>query len=59
MSISKLLIEPEVVEAGTFLTFKVEDALPVPEEWTLKEGTEKDMNSSKRRCDMPVVGAMS
>ena len=46
-SISCPLIDPEVAEAGNFLTIKLDDLHPVPEEWTLKEGTEKDMNSSK------------
>ncbi|KND04050.1 uncharacterized protein SPPG_01495 [Spizellomyces punctatus DAOM BR117] len=44
--LSAPLIEPEVVENGTFLTFKVDDVFPVPDEWTLKEGNEKDLNSN-------------
>ncbi|TPX60566.1 hypothetical protein PhCBS80983_g01686 [Powellomyces hirtus] len=46
VSISRPLIQPEVVEAGTFLTFKVDDVAPVPEEWSCKEGNEKDLNSN-------------
>lgn len=49
VSISKLLIQPEIVENGNFMTFKVDDLLPVPEEWSLREGNEKDLNTSKRR----------
>ena len=46
-SISNPLIAPEIVEAGNFISFKLLDMYPVPEDWTLKEGTEKDLNSSK------------
>ncbi|KAJ3101698.1 Cilia- and flagella-associated protein 70 [Phlyctochytrium planicorne] len=45
-SLSKPLIPPEVVENGNFITFKLDDLFPVPDEWTLKEGTEKDLNSN-------------
>ncbi|KAJ3155384.1 Cilia- and flagella-associated protein 70 [Geranomyces michiganensis] len=44
--ISRPLVQPEVVEAGTFLTFRVDDVAPVPEEWSCKEGNEKDLNSN-------------
>ncbi|KAI9002325.1 hypothetical protein BC832DRAFT_114900 [Gaertneriomyces semiglobifer] len=46
VSLSKHLIPPETVDNGTFMTFKVDDFLPVPDEWTLKEGNEKDINSN-------------
>ncbi|KAJ3297860.1 Cilia- and flagella-associated protein 70 [Borealophlyctis nickersoniae] len=46
VSLSQPLIPPEVVENGNFLFMKVEDAFPVPDEWTLKEGMEKDLNSN-------------
>ncbi|KAJ3056144.1 Cilia- and flagella-associated protein 70 [Rhizophlyctis rosea] len=46
VSISEPLIPPEVVEQGNFITLKVEDVVPVPDEWSLKEGMEKDLNSS-------------
>ncbi|KAJ3168634.1 Cilia- and flagella-associated protein 70 [Geranomyces variabilis] len=46
VSISRPLVQPEIVEAGTFLTFKVDDVAPVPEEWSCKEGNEKDLNSN-------------
>ncbi|KAJ3196420.1 Cilia- and flagella-associated protein 70 [Irineochytrium annulatum] len=45
-SLSKPLIPPDVVENGNFITVKLDDTFPVPDEWTLKEGTEKDMNSN-------------
>ncbi|KAJ3045423.1 Cilia- and flagella-associated protein 70 [Rhizophlyctis rosea] len=44
--ISEPLIAPEVVEQGNFITLKVEDVVPVPDEWSLKEGMEKDLNSN-------------
>ncbi|KAJ1542222.1 hypothetical protein HK405_010123 [Cladochytrium tenue] len=47
VSISNPLIRPEAIEAGNFITFSPEDFLPVPDEWTTKEGTEKDLNSSQ------------
>jgi hypothetical protein len=46
-SISKPLVPPEIMEHSNFITFKIEDLLPVPEEWTLKEGNENNLNSSK------------
>jgi hypothetical protein len=45
--LSKPLIPQEVMELGNFIIFKPEDMLPLPEEWSLKEGNEKDINSSK------------
>ncbi|KAJ3022692.1 Cilia- and flagella-associated protein 70 [Thoreauomyces humboldtii] len=46
VSISRPLIQSDLVEAGTFLTFQVGDVSPVPEEWSCKEGNEKDLNSN-------------
>ncbi|KAJ3075167.1 Cilia- and flagella-associated protein 70 [Podochytrium sp. JEL0797] len=46
VSLSGPLIAPEVVEQGNFLYVKLEDVYPVPDEWTLKEGNEKDLNSN-------------
>ncbi|KAI8821418.1 uncharacterized protein EV422DRAFT_528079 [Fimicolochytrium jonesii] len=46
VGISRPLIAPEVVEQGTFLALKVNDVAPVPEEWSTKEGNEKDLNSN-------------
>jgi hypothetical protein len=46
-SISNLLIPMDVVEAGNFVTVKLDDAFPVPDEWALREGNEKDVNSSE------------
>ncbi|KAJ3416941.1 Cilia- and flagella-associated protein 70 [Chytridiales sp. JEL 0842] len=46
VSISNLLIPMDVIEAGNFVTIKLDDAFPVPDEWTLKEGTEKDLSSN-------------
>ncbi|KAJ3008042.1 UNVERIFIED_CONTAM: Cilia- and flagella-associated protein 70, partial [Siphonaria sp. JEL0065] len=44
--LSAPLLAPEVVEQGNFMYIKLEDLYPVPEEWTLKEGNEKDLNSN-------------
>ncbi|RKO83360.1 hypothetical protein BDK51DRAFT_31766, partial [Blyttiomyces helicus] len=46
LALSQPLIPAEVVENGNFLTFRVGDLYPVPDEWTLKEGNEKDLNSN-------------
>jgi hypothetical protein len=46
LSISELLLSPQVVEEGNFITIRLDDVLPVPEEWSLREGTEKDLNTS-------------
>ncbi|KAJ3214771.1 Cilia- and flagella-associated protein 70 [Dinochytrium kinnereticum] len=46
VSLSRPLLSPEVVENGNFVTIKLDDVFPVPDEWTLKEGTEKDLNSN-------------
>ena len=37
---------PFDLESGVFASLRVEDVFPVPDEWTLKDGTEKDLNSS-------------
>ncbi|KAI8835610.1 hypothetical protein BJ741DRAFT_607390 [Chytriomyces cf. hyalinus JEL632] len=46
VSLSGPLIPPEVVEQGNFLYFRLDDLFPVPDEWTLKDGNEKDLNSN-------------
>ncbi|KAJ3142012.1 Cilia- and flagella-associated protein 70 [Physocladia obscura] len=46
VSLSSPLISPELVEQGNFLYIKLEDMFPVPDEWTLKDGNEKDLNSN-------------
>jgi hypothetical protein len=47
VSLSNPLLPVEVMEAGNLMTITVDEMIPVPEEWMLKEGTEKDLNSSK------------
>jgi len=47
VTISNFLIDPEVIEHGNFINLHLNEIYPVPEEWSLKEGTEKDLNSSK------------
>jgi len=46
VTISNFLIDPEIVEHGNFINLHLNELYPVPEEWSLKEGTEKDLNSS-------------
>ncbi|KAI8911084.1 hypothetical protein EDD86DRAFT_246421 [Gorgonomyces haynaldii] len=46
ISLSKALIEPSVMAKGVFATLELKDMYPLPEDWTLKEGNEKDLNSS-------------
>ncbi|KAI9098181.1 hypothetical protein DFS34DRAFT_619887 [Phlyctochytrium arcticum] len=46
VTISRPLIQPEVVENGMFINIKVDDVFPVPDEWGMKEGNEKDLNSN-------------
>ncbi|KAJ3217632.1 Cilia- and flagella-associated protein 70 [Clydaea vesicula] len=46
ISLSSLLLDPEVVDNGNFIHLKVDDVYPVPEEWSLREGTEKDLNTN-------------
>jgi len=46
-TISNFLIDPEIIEHGNFINLHLNDIYPVPDEWSLKEGTEKDLNSSK------------
>ncbi|KAI9339399.1 hypothetical protein BDR26DRAFT_837865 [Obelidium mucronatum] len=46
VSLSAPLLAPEVVEQGNFMYIKLEDLYPVPDEWSLKEGNEKDLNSN-------------
>jgi hypothetical protein len=45
-TISGPLITAADTENGNFMTIRVESAFPVPDEWTLKDGSEKDLNSS-------------
>lgn len=47
VTISNFLIDPEIIEHGNFINLQINELYPVPDEWSLKEGTEKDLNSSK------------
>ncbi|KAJ3371785.1 hypothetical protein HDU91_004930 [Kappamyces sp. JEL0680] len=44
--LSKPLLSPAILGTSTFLTIALDDLKPVPEDWSLREGTEKDPNSS-------------
>ncbi|KAI8618763.1 hypothetical protein BC830DRAFT_1107404 [Chytriomyces sp. MP71] len=46
VSLSSPLIPPEIVEQGNFMYVRLDDMFPVPDEWTLKDGNEKDLNSN-------------
>lgn len=54
LEISALLVAPEAIEEGNFITLKLDDVFPLPEEWSLREGTEKDLNSSMRVSKPPI-----
>lgn len=41
-----------MLETGNILTIKVDDMRNLPEEWLLKDGTEKDVASSKLRITL-------
>ncbi|KAI9204949.1 uncharacterized protein BJ171DRAFT_423701, partial [Polychytrium aggregatum] len=40
------LIRPDIQDTSNCICLKIEDMLPVPDEWNVKEGSEKDLNSS-------------
>lgn len=44
--LSQMLVKPADMESGNFINLKFDEMYPVPDEWTLKEGNEKDLNSS-------------
>ncbi|KAI8929249.1 hypothetical protein BC831DRAFT_6458 [Entophlyctis helioformis] len=46
VSLSRPLLRPEDILNGNFVTLRVDDVWPVPDEWTTKEGNEKDINSN-------------
>ena len=45
VSLDKPLISELDMAEGNFMTIKLDDCWPVPDEWTLKEGNEKDLGS--------------
>lgn len=47
VTLSKPLIPTQVLQNGIFATLKPEEVYPVPEDWSLREGNEKDPNSSE------------
>jgi hypothetical protein len=46
ITFSRELISMATFEDGNFLTIKVEDMRSLPEDWSAKEGNEKDLSSS-------------
>eukprot|EP00842_Homolaphlyctis_polyrhiza_P007011 jgi/Hompol1/89/HPOL_005219-RA len=44
--LSRPLLRPDEIMNGNFVAVRVEDVYPVPDEWTTKEGNEKDLNSN-------------
>jgi hypothetical protein len=49
ITLSRPLIPAVVLQSGLFAQISVDDARPVPDEWSLREGNEKDLQSSKFR----------
>jgi hypothetical protein len=47
ISLSRPFLTEQELAEGCFASFLIQDVYPVPEEWTLKEANEKDLNSSK------------
>lgn len=45
ISLSRPILS-EGKESGSMVSFTVQDVYPVPEEWSLKEGSDKDLNSN-------------
>ena len=46
ISISRPILTPQIIQSSIFATFILNDLLPVPDEWNVKEINEKDLNSS-------------
>jgi hypothetical protein len=46
IGISKPLLSVEAIQKGVFAKISLDTLSPVPEDWTLREGNEKDPNSS-------------
>ncbi|TPX37150.1 hypothetical protein SmJEL517_g01059 [Synchytrium microbalum] len=46
LSLSKCLVSPADWEAGNLVAFTIADMAPVPDEWTTKEGSDRDPNSN-------------
>ncbi|KAL2919158.1 hypothetical protein HK105_201433 [Polyrhizophydium stewartii] len=44
--LSRPLLMPEEITGGNFVNLRIDEVYPVPEEWTTKEGNEKDLNSN-------------
>lgn len=48
ITLSRPLFSSNDIENANFMYLKLDDMYPCPEEWNLKEGNEKDLNSSTR-----------
>ncbi|RKP16794.1 hypothetical protein ROZALSC1DRAFT_24879 [Rozella allomycis CSF55] len=46
VSLDRPLLSHEELENGNIMTFKFSDFSPTPDDWTLKEPNERDLNSS-------------
>jgi hypothetical protein len=46
ITLSRPLIPVSILKAGIFATISVDDLYPLPEDWSLREGNEKDLTSS-------------
>lgn len=47
VNMSRPIIEADALEGGNMMTLKIEDMVNLPEEWSLKEGSDKDPHSSR------------
>jgi hypothetical protein len=46
VNVSRPIITQKAMNSGRFISILMKHMLPVPDEWTLKEPVEKDLNSS-------------
>jgi hypothetical protein len=48
VNVSRPVLTQKAMNSGRFISILMKHMLPVPDEWSLKEPVEKDLNSSKR-----------
>ncbi|KAJ8327947.1 hypothetical protein QVD99_006319 [Batrachochytrium dendrobatidis] len=46
ISLSRPLLTSYDISHGNFVKLRIDDVYPIPDEWTTKEGSEKDLNSN-------------
>ena len=55
ITLSRPLLRSEDLENGNILTIKIDDMWNVPEDWSVKEGTERDLSSSNTIYSINLV----